>query len=102
MVEKLEQPISAISLVSGVSLSTAYANDVDLEYIFAQQVLGLGKNDVLWGISTSGNSKNIVHAFRLAKVMGLTTLALTGRDGGEMGKLADYEIRVPAFSTPEF
>ena len=100
--KNLQQAIPAISLVSGVSLPTAFGNDVSAEYVFAQQVFGLGKSgDVLWGISTSGNSKNIVHAFKVARSFGLSTLGLTGRNGGELSSLCDVELRVSACSTPE-
>ena len=100
--EKLQQPIPAISLASGVSLPTAFANDVDAEYVFAQQVLGLGKKgDVLWGISTSGNSSNVVYALSVARALGIKTLGFTGRDGGRMAELCDVELRVPAQHTPE-
>lgn len=98
----LQQPIPAISLVAGVSLPTAFANDVAGEYVFAQQVFGLGKaGDVLWGISTSGNSKNVVHAFKVARAFGLKTFGLTGRGGGEIAEFCDVVLRVPADSTPE-
>lgn len=97
----LQQGIAAVSLVSGVSLPTAFANDVNAELVFAQQVLGLGRpGDVVWGISTSGNSGNINHALRIAKVLGMRTLGLTGRDGGAMAALCDVELRVPAWETP--
>ncbi|WP_297215438.1 SIS domain-containing protein [uncultured Desulfovibrio sp.] len=101
LLDKLQQPVPALSLVSGVALPTAFANDVDAEYSFAQQVLGLGKpGDVLWAISTSGNSRNLIHALRLGRAMGLRTLGFTGRDGGTMAQYCDVEIRVPAQTTP--
>ena len=83
-------------------MPTAFANDVDAEYVFAQQVLGLGKKgDVLWGISTSGNSSNVVYALSVARALGIKTLGFTGRDGGRMAELCDVELRVPAQHTPE-
>lgn len=98
----LQRAVPAVSLVSGVALPTAFANDVAAEYGFAQQIFGLGRQgDVLWGLSTSGKSVNIIHAFRVARAFGLKTLGLTGRDGGDMAPLCDVEIRVPAVSTPE-
>lgn len=98
---QLQQCIPAISLVSGVSLPTAFANDVNSDLCFAQQVLGLGRpGDVLWGISTSGNSSNVNQALRIARVLGLRTLGLTGREGGAMAELCDVELRVPANDTP--
>lgn len=97
----LQRAIPAVSLVSGVSLATAYANDIAAEYVFAQQVFGLGKEgDVLWGLSTSGNSRNVLHAFRVARAFKLKTLGFTGRDGGEMASLCDIEVRVPLADTP--
>ena len=101
MSHHLQQAIPAISLVSGISLSTAFSNDVASDLIFAQQVWGLGRaDDLVWGISTSGNSANVNYALRAAKALGLKTLGLTGRDGGEMAGLCDVEIRVPAHATP--
>lgn len=97
----LQRAVPAISLVSNVSFSTAFSNDVAQEYVFAQQVFGLAKEgDVLWGLSTSGNSQNIVHAFRVARAFKVKTLGFTGRDGGEMAALCDIEIRVPLSDTP--
>ncbi len=97
----LQCGIPAVSLVSGVALPTAFANDVAAELAFAQQVIGLGRpGDVLWGISTSGNSRNVNHALAAARALGLKTLGLTGRDGGSMAALCDVELRVPAHETP--
>lgn len=99
--EMLQGGIPAVSLVAGVALSTAFANDVAAEFMFAQEVWGLGvKGDLLWGISTSGNSANVNHALRTAKALGLGTLGLTGKGGGEMAALCDVELRVPANETP--
>ncbi len=97
----LEEPIRAVSLVSGVSLPTAYANDVAADMIFAQQVYGLAKeNDVLWAISTSGSSVNLNNALRVANVLGCKALGLSGKSGGEMAHLLDVEIRINSNSTP--
>ncbi|MDR2548600.1 MAG: SIS domain-containing protein [Desulfobulbus sp.] len=97
----LQQAIPAVSLVSSVSLATAFANDVSAEYIFAQQVFGLAKEgDVLWGLSTSGNAPNVLHAFRVARAFKIKTLGFTGRDGGKMAALCDVEIRAPHTETP--
>lgn len=102
LLEKLQQPIPAISLTGETAFSTAFANDVAFEYSFAQQVLGLGKpDDILWAISTSGNSPNVIYALRLARAMGLVTLGLTGQDGGIMSEYCDILIRVPAKKTPD-
>jgi len=94
---KLQGALPAISLVSHVSLVSAITNDIGGEMIFAQQVYGLGKpGDVLLGISTSGNSANVIKAFAVAKTFGLQTMALTGRSGGTLAPLADVAICVPA------
>lgn len=101
LADKLQRGIAAISLSSGVALPTAFCNDVDARLCFAQQVAGLGHpGDILWGISTSGNSANVNFALITARALGLKTLGLTGRDGGETAALCDVEIRVPADSTP--
>lgn len=96
----LQQAIPAISLVGGVALHTAFINDVGADYMFAQQVLGLGRpGDILWGLSTSGNSINVVRAFQVARAAGLRTLSFTGRNGGALAALSDTEIRVPQQET---
>jgi len=96
----LQGALPAISLVSQTALSTAYANDVDAEMIFAQQVYGLGKHgDVLMGISTSGNAKNVCRALRVARAVGMKTIGLTGENGGCMLALCDICLRVPAIET---
>lgn len=93
-------PLRAIALVCESGLNTAFANDVNPEYIFAQQVLGYGdKGDILMAISTSGNSRNVVYAAEIAKALGLTVIALTGQDGGKLKKLADICITVPEAET---
>jgi D-sedoheptulose 7-phosphate isomerase len=98
----LQGALPAISLVSQTSLITAFANDVAADMIFAQQVYGYGlKGDVLIGISTSGTSKNVVHALQVARAMSLRTIGLTGRSGGKMKAVCDVTICVPAESTPE-
>lgn len=99
---RLQGAVAAVSLVSGVSLPTAFANDVHAELIFAQQVYGLAREgDVLWGISTSGNACNVNQALRVARVLHCRTLGLTGRDGGVMAGLLDVELRAPSQITPE-
>ncbi len=96
----LQQGIPAISLSAHSALNTAFINDVDPSLIFAQQVMGLGKSeDVLWGISTSGNSKNVVSAAITAKAMGLKTLALTGEKESQLSKLCDVCIQVKGTET---
>jgi D-sedoheptulose 7-phosphate isomerase len=98
----LQGCLPAISLTSQGPLISAIANDLAPDLIFAQQVYGYGrKGDVLLGISTSGNSANVCSAFRVARTLGLTTIGLTGRDGGELRNLADCAIRVPRTTTLE-
>jgi D-sedoheptulose 7-phosphate isomerase len=96
LADHLQGGLPAISLVSHTALLTAIVNDIAGDMIFAQQVYGLGlPGDVLIAISTSGQSSNILHALRVARVLGLTTLGFTGRDGGLMPPLCDHLIRVP-------
>jgi D-sedoheptulose 7-phosphate isomerase len=92
--------IPAIALTTDTSLLTAVANDYGFEHVFARQVQALGREgDVLVGISTSGNSANVVEAFERARAAGLRTIALTGESGGALGPLADIEINVPSSET---
>lgn len=98
--EKLQGALSAISLCSQTGLITAIANDVDADMIFAQQVYGYAKeNDLLIGISTSGNSKNVVNAMRVAKDLGVNSIALTGELGGILKDIATVTICAPATET---
>jgi phosphoheptose isomerase len=102
LADHLQGALPAISLVSHTALATAFANDVSAETVFAQQVYGYGRRgDVLVGLSTSGNSANVVRAVQVAKVQGLVTVGLTGRSGGRMKELCDVTIRVPWDSTPD-
>ena len=98
--EKLQGGLPAIALVDHAALSTAFANDVDADMIFAQQVCGYGdRDDVFLGISTSGNSKNVDYAVTVAKAKGLSVVGLTGKDGGLLGKRADVAVIVPETET---
>jgi D-sedoheptulose 7-phosphate isomerase len=100
LADALEVGLPAVSLVGQIGLTTAYANDVDYVYGFAQQVYGLGRpGDALIAISTSGNSKNIVHACRVAQMRGVGVVGLTGQSGGRMAPLCDVAIRVPETQT---
>jgi D-sedoheptulose 7-phosphate isomerase len=100
--DRLQGALPAISLVSHTALITAYANDVAADLIFAQQVYGYGKpQDVLLGLSTSGNSRNVLLAVKTARAMGLKTIGMTGRTGGAMASCCDVCIRVPHDSTPD-
>jgi len=102
MAEALQGALPAIPLTGFISLTTAFANDVRPELIFAQMTLGLGREgDVLVGISTSGNSKNVCRALEVAKARGLKTIGLTGRGGGRVAELSDVAIQVPAVRTCE-
>jgi D-sedoheptulose 7-phosphate isomerase len=98
--EKLQGALPAISLVGQTALTTAYANDVDAEFIYAQQVYGLGRTgDTLLGISTSGNARNICRALRVARALDIKTIGLTGESGGNMRELCDICLCVPANET---
>jgi D-sedoheptulose 7-phosphate isomerase len=93
--------LPAIALTTDTSILTSIANDSAFTEIFSKQIRALGKEgDVALGISTSGNSSNIIKAFEVAKEMGMKTVALTGNDGGIMGKIADYSLVVSSTSTP--
>lgn len=95
--EKLQGALPAISLCAHTALVTATANDNDADMIFAQQVYGYAKeNDLLIAISTSGNSKNVVNAARVAKALGVKVIALTGEKGGELKSLANVTICAPS------
>ena len=88
-------PAIAISDVSHIS---CVGNDYGFDYIFSRYVEGVGnKGDVLLGISTSGNSTNVIKAIEAAKQKGMKIITLTGKDGGKMNGLADVDIRVPHF-----
>lgn len=87
--------LPAIS-ISDPSHITCVGNDYGFEHIFSRFVEGVGNsNDVLLGISTSGNSTNVVNAMNMAKSKGMTTIGLTGKSGGEIADLCDLEIRAP-------
>ncbi|MDE7312829.1 MAG: SIS domain-containing protein [Eubacterium sp.] len=94
--KNLEQALMAIPLVAHEALSTAYINDVDGLGVFAQQMYGYGRSgDVFLGISTSGNSQNIINAVVVAKALGIKVIALTGNTGGELAQIADCAVIVP-------
>lgn len=87
-------PLPAIA-ISDAGYLSCVANDYGYEHVFSRFVQGFGKEgDVLLGISTSGNSENVLNAFKIAKEKGIKTIALTGKDGGKLANLADVEIRV--------
>tara|TARA_B100000242_G_scaffold135912_1_gene96573 strand:- start:422 stop:994 length:573 start_codon:yes stop_codon:yes gene_type:complete len=94
------RPIPSIALTTDSSFLTAWSNDTDFESIFSRQIQGIGKeNDLLIGISTSGNSANIIAAIKQAKFKRLNTILLTGKTGGKMASLADVTIFVPSENT---
>ena len=100
LADRLQGGIRAVPLTGFVSLRTAVANDIAGEMEFAQLAWAFcGTGDVLVGISTSGNSKNVVLAMQAAAARGAKTLALVGSGGGTMGDIADHDIRVPATRT---
>lgn len=100
MRENLQGALPAISLNSQTALMTAFNNDLNPDFVFAQQVYGYAKaNDLLIGISTSGNSENVLNAVKVANSMGVKSIVLTGKDGGKLKNLATVSICVPANET---
>ena len=94
---KDRKPLGAIALTTDTSALTSIANDYAFEYVFARQVMALGRSgDLLVGISTSGNSKNIIRAVEEARALGMRTVGLLGRDGGQLRALCDHAIVVPS------
>lgn len=94
-------PLNSEALHCNTSYLTAVANDYGYDLIYSRMIDGAcKKGDVLVGISTSGNSKNIINAFCKAKEIGVITVALTGKTGGEMRQVADYLLNVPSMDTP--
>ena len=100
LADKLQGALPAIAVVDHVALSTAYLNDVDPMLGFAQQVSGYGvAEDVFLGISTSGNSKNVLYACTVARAKGMKVIGLTGGTGGKLKDMADVAIVVPEKET---
>lgn len=94
--QKERKGLAAIALNTDTSILTAWANDYDYGSVFKRQIEALGQEgDVLIGISTSGNSKNVLQAFEYAQKHGIVTIGLLGRDGGSIKELADIAIVVP-------
>jgi len=90
-------PLAALALTTDTSVLTSIANDTDFSHIFSRQIRALGKEgDIAWGITTSGNSPNMISAIKTARDMELTTLGFTGKGGGEMGTLVDHHLTVEA------
>lgn len=100
LAKNLERSLMAIPLVAHEALTTAYINDVDGLGVFAQQLMGFGREgDVFLGISTSGNSKNVMNATVVARASGIKVIGLTGANGGELAEVADVAIKVPETET---
>ena len=96
----LQGSLPAINLCENSAIISAFANDVNPDFIYAQEVLGYGKpQDVFIGITTSGNSVNVLNAVQVAKGLGLKTIGLTGRDGGKLKTLCDISVVVPEDET---
>ena len=93
--------LPAIALTTDTSALTAIANDFGYENIFARQLEAhLNKNDLVIGISTSGNSKNVINALDYANELGVKTIGLSGGDGGVMNEICSHNLVVPSFDTP--
>jgi len=100
LAENLECGLMAIPLVAHEALTTAYINDVDGLGVFAQQLYGYGRQgDVFLGISTSGNSKNVMNATVVARALGIKVIGLTGAGGGKLAEVADVAVKVPETET---
>ncbi len=100
LADHLQGALPAISLVSQSAIASAYINDIAADLVFAQQVFGYAKvGDVLIGLSTSGNSPNVLNALKVAKITGMRSIGLTGSAGGAMAGLCDVTICVPAAET---
>ena len=94
-------PLAALALTTDTSTLTSISNDSDFSNIFSRQIRALGKKgDIAWGISTSGNSPNMIKAIKVAHDMEIKTLGLTGKGGGEMGTLVDYHLNVESNDIP--
>lgn len=102
LLEGLEMPLRARSLVEELSLTTAFANDADPQLTLAQQLLGSArKGDLFLPISTSGNSENLLLTAHLARALEVSVVTLTGRDGGELAGVSDVAIVCPGSTTAE-
>jgi len=93
-------PLPAIALTTDTSVITSIGNDYDFSEIFSKQIRAISQQgDIAWGISTSGNSANVLKALEMAKKMRLVTLAFTGKDGGDIAKIVDFSINVSSSNT---
>lgn len=94
-------PLPAIALTTDTSVITSIGNDYDFADIFSKQIRAIGqRGDVAWGMSTSGTSANVVKGLEAARKIGMVTVGLTGRDGGEIARIVDHALIVSSSSTP--
>ncbi|MBU4074389.1 MAG: D-sedoheptulose 7-phosphate isomerase [Proteobacteria bacterium] len=94
-------PLPAIALTTDTSVITSIGNDYDFADIFSKQIRAIGqRGDIAWGMSTSGTSANVVKGLEVAKKIGMVTVGLTGRDGGDIARIADHVLIVSSTSTP--
>ncbi len=95
------RPLAALALTTDTSVITSIGNDFSFDEIFSKQIAALGRpGDLALGISTSGNSPNVIKAIEQARLLGIRTAVLTGGDGGKLLGLADLAVNVPVKSTP--
>jgi len=98
---KIRLPLKAMSLTTDTSILSSIANDISFDYVFSRQIEALGdKGDVALGLSTSGNSANVIRAIEAAKKKELLTVVFTGEGGGKLAQAADYLLDIPSKSTP--
>ncbi|MDH3982456.1 MAG: SIS domain-containing protein [Kiritimatiellaceae bacterium] len=98
---KERHPFKAQALVGDMATITSIANDYGYDQIFSKQLLANAQSgDIAFGFSTSGNSSNVIEAFKTAKSIGLKTVAMTGQDGGSLAEFADVLIEIPSAFTP--
>jgi D-sedoheptulose 7-phosphate isomerase len=101
-IDNLQIGIPAISLVSQTGLISAYNNDKDSDFVYAQQVFSYGKSfDTLFCLTTSGNSRNVINAAKIAKVLSIPVVGFTGFNGGQLKDITDYLLNVPSQVTSE-
>jgi D-sedoheptulose 7-phosphate isomerase len=94
-------PLPAIALSTNQAILTAWSNDYGFETVFSRQIEALGRpGDIAWGISTSGNSPNVINALRVSRERGLSTMGLTGKGGGRIAQWCDVLMAVPFTETP--
>lgn len=98
---RMRKSIPAIAITTDTSILTAIGNDIGAQSLFERQIEGIGrKGDVLIGLTTSGNSENVLRAFHKAKELGIKTIAFTGQNGGKIKDIADIALQVPSNRTP--